>query len=100
MFEKESKTLCGPTFDRESSAYQMQWVQFKTYEKASGFDKELKPTIEDNMPASQAEADKMNESNKKKLKTVKRNDEVIANLTLAFTANDILNKIMNGQTAE
>lgn len=81
----------------------MWWVRFKAYAKVSGFDKALKTTIEPDMPASQADEeslDKTNTEDKKKLKAVKRNNETMSNLTLAFTNNTLLNKIMNSQTAE
>ena len=55
------------------------------------------------MLASQEEAENVDETNakdKKKLKAVKRNDEAMASLTLAFTTNDLLNKIISAQTAD
>ena len=102
MTEKERKTARVPTFDGESSNCQMWWVRFKAHVKMSGLDKWLKPTIESETPASQEEAENLDETNatdKNKLKAVKRNDEAIANLTLAFTTNDLLNKTMSTQEA-
>ena len=78
--DEEHKHVRVPTFDGESCNYQMLWMKFKAHTKVSCFDKALKPTIEEDITENQESAEPLDETNmddKKKLKTVKRNDNVM-----------------------
>ena len=101
--EKEHKKVRLPTFVGESCDYQMPWIRFKAHSKVSEFDKILKSTIELHMPKIKEVAESLDETSiddKKKLKVVKRCYEEMANFTLVFTTNELLNKIMIVQTTE
>ena len=55
------------------------------------------------MPESQESEEALDETNtddKKKLKAVKRNNSAMANLTLAFSTNELINKIISAQNEE
>ena len=68
-----------------------------------GFTKALETTPESDLPANQTEDDVLtgsDDATKKKMAAVKRNDTAMANLTLAFTTDELIGLILPSQTAE
>ena len=94
----ETKTAWVPTFDGDESNYQMWQARFKACAKVSGFEKALNIIGEPDLSTSQVDSEILvgtNVETKRKLAAVKRNDTVMANLTLVFATNELLNAILS-----
>ena len=101
--QSESKAVRVPTFNGEKEQFQTWWIRFRAYAKVAKFTKALGTTPEPDLPTSQAEADALTGNStetKNKLAAVDRNDDAMANLTLAFTTNEMISMILTAQTAE
>jgi len=101
--KSESKAVWVPTFNGDKGLFQTWWIRFRAYAKVAKFTKALGTEPEPDLPASQAEAEALtgsSEETKKKLAAVDRNDDAMANLTLAFTTDELISMILASQTAE
>jgi len=101
--QEDSKTVRVPTFNGEKGLFQTWWIRFRAYAKVAGFIKALETTPENDLPGNQIEADALtgnDDDTKKKLAAVKRNDAAMANLTLAFTSDELIALILTSQTSD
>lgn len=99
----ENKTVRVPTFNGDEDKYQSWWIRFKAYAKVAGFSAAISTDPEVDLPANQAEVNSLtgsDEDTKRKLAAVSRNDTAMANLTLAFTSDELLRMILSAQTSE
>jgi len=99
----DTKTVRVPIFDGEDESFQKWWIRFRAYAKISGFTKAIETDPEPDLPGSQREVDALSgngDETKKKRAAADRNDTAMASLTLAFTTDDLINIIMQSQTAD
>jgi len=99
----DNKTVRVPTFNGDKEKFQAWWIRFKAYAKVAGFSTAITTDPEVDLPANQVEANSLTGSDantKKKQAAVSRNDAAMANLTLAFTSDELLGMIITAQTSD
>ena len=101
--DNETKMVWVPVFDGKEGSFQTWQIRFRAYAKIAGFSKAIRSNPETDMPGSQSNADGLagvTAAEKKKLAAVSRNNAAMASLTLSFTTDELISKIINAQSSE
>ena len=97
----ESKTIPLPKFDAKDKHFTSWWTRFEAYADFNGFGEALHRGEDPDLPASDsATVDVSTDAGKMQMRAKRRNKLAMANLTMAFSTDGLLNLIHKAKTTD
>lgn len=97
--QSAEKSMKLPTFSGKDSEYQMWWIRFRAYATVYKFVEALSSTREADMPSKNSTAlDPTNDA--AAIKAKDRNNVAMANMTMAFTSDALMNLVFKAYSAD
>ena len=95
------KSVKLPQFDGSRDKFQIWWVRFAAYAMVYKFRKAIKDTADPDLPSSEdAPIDESTAYGKKQAAAKRRNNVAMANLTMAFSSEELMGLIYRSYSTE